>query len=398
MPDYALSTETVAHYLRPTPDTGGSLTPRERYQRVTHFHKPDHVFHEEFGYWNGTLLRWHEEGLPKEIDDNFKADCYFGFDRKEGVPLHLGLLPGFEEQVVEEDERHVVKIDGAGVKCVVMKDGSHTIPHYLEFPIKGRADWERFKQRLNPHTPGRFPDEASWQTLTQYWEDRDYPLGVGVGSLFGWMRDWMGFEAATTLFLDDPRLVADIMDHIVRLVLQVIDRAVREVQLDFASVWEDMAFKTGPMISPNMFREFMTPRYKQITDFLKQHGVDVAIVDCDGNINGLVEHWLDGGVNGMFPLEINSESDPLVLRERFGNRVLLFGGVDKRALIAGPEAIREELERLRPCVEMRGYIPHVDHRVPQDVSYRNYLYYLDAKCDMFGIPSRKPYTLDRVPL
>jgi uroporphyrinogen decarboxylase len=165
-----------------------------------------------------------------------------------------------------------------------------------------------------------------------------------------------------------------------------MNRAVREVDLDFASFWEDMCFNMGPMISPAMFREFMVPRYRRITDFLRANGVDVAYVDCDGDINQLVGLWLEGGVNCMFPLEIQSGSDPAPMREKYGERVLLMGGVDKTRLIAGKQAIRKEIDRIAPLVASGGYIPHVDHRCPPDVTFENYLYYLNTKREAFGIP------------
>ncbi len=100
----------------------------------------------------------------------------------------------------------------------------------------------------------------------------------------------------------------------------------------------------------------------------------------------LVEPWLEAGVNTMFPLEVRGGSDPVVIRQRFGKAVRLLGGVDKTKLIEGKEAIRKEIARLEPLVADGGYIPHVDHRVPPDVTYENYLYYLKVKRDAFGIP------------
>ncbi len=80
----------------------------------------------------------------------------------------------------------------------------------------------------------------------------------------------------------------------------------------------------------------------------------------------------------MFPIEA-AHTDPRKLREEYGESVLLLGGVDKLALIAGKDAIDRELEKLRPLVERGGFLPCVDHRVPPDVTYENYLYYLEKK-------------------
>ena len=156
-------------------------------------------------------------------------------------------------------------------------------------------------------------------------------------------------------------------------------------------MWEDMCFNHGPILPTPLFAEWMVPRLAQITSFLKEHGCDIVIVDCDGNINELVPHWLDAGVNVMFPVEVNGGTDPIKLREKYGHQVLLAGGVDKMRLIEGKDAIKKEVDRLRPLVEDGGYIPHVDHRCPPDVTYENYLYYLKYKREAFGIPEPEPW-------
>jgi uroporphyrinogen decarboxylase len=131
-------------------------------------------------------------------------------------------------------------------------------------------------------------------------------------------------------------------------------------------------------LSPKLFEELMVPRYRRITDALKRRGIEVNVLDCDGRIYELVRGWLRSGINGMFPIEA-AHTDPWRLREEYGKDVLLLGGVNKLALIAGKEAIDRELERLHPLVERGGYLPCVDHRVPPDVTYESYLYYLEKK-------------------
>ncbi len=216
---------------------------------------------------------------------------------------------------------------------------------------------------------------------------RNVPLGITSGSLLGWLRNWAGFEGISLLVYDDPDLVEEAMEAVCRLICAVIEATPTDLDLDFAHGWEDICFNHGPMLSPALAEKWMVPRYRRITDLLKErHGIDIVVVDCDGNIDELVPLWLDAGVNCMFPLEVASGTDPYELRRRHGDRVLLKGGVDKRALIAGPEAIDAEIARLEPLVREGGYVPHVDHRVPPDVSYDNYLYYLRRKRDTFGMP------------
>jgi len=349
-----------------------------------HFQPVDHVPDEEFGWWDETLKVWHDQGLPKEINDNGKGDFYFGFDLKEYVPVDLGMRPGFEHKVIEEDDRHVVFIDSSGVTQMSNKDGKSSIPKYLRFPLENRDDWEDFKRRMDPNDPDRKYDGID-DTIERL-NASDNPVAISVGSLFGWVRNWMGFEDLAMMSIDDPEFVEEIVDYLADFILACMEPVLGKTKLDNAHFWEDIAFRNGPMVSPAFFREVVGPRYKRITDRLKEAGCDVVSLDCDGNVMPLVPIWLDTGVNTMFPIEIRGGSDPVEMRELYGHRVLLSGGVDKIALIEGKEAILGDIKRLDPLIKQGAFVPHVDHRVPPDVTYENYLYYLKEKRSWLGIP------------
>jgi uroporphyrinogen decarboxylase len=154
--------------------------------------------------------------------------------------------------------------------------------------------------------------------------------------------------------------------------------------------WEDICFNSGPIISPKMYDQFVTPRYKRITDILRKHGCDVIFTDCDGNITPIIDCFLKGGINCMFPCEVNGGSDPVAIREKWGPQVLIMGGVCKMRLAEGPKVIERELKRLEPVVREGGFIPHVDHRVPPSVSLENYKFYLKAKRAMFKAGYKAP--------
>ena len=140
-----------------------------------------------------------------------------------------------------------------------------------------------------------------------------------------------------------------------------------------------MAYNKGSLISPSTFERFMTPYYRRFTRFLRENGVDVIMVDCDGDVNELIPLFIEGGVNGIYPLEVRCNVDPVEIRKKYRN-LILGGGIDKFALVEGPEAIERELiDKLPVLIPQGGYIPGVDHRVPADVSYANYKYYVNLK-------------------
>jgi len=360
-----------------------------------HFQPVDHIPDEEFGYWDETFKVWHEQGLPEEINDNAAAERYFGFSARSEVPVILGLYPEFERKVIEETEKYQIIMDTDGVKKKVFKDGTSTIPHYLEFPLKGRREWEEiFKPRLDAKLKVRYPENRKdWEEIKARYNDPDWdkPVGISIGSLFGWLRNWAGFEGIAMMCYDDPELVQEMVSHLADLTCSVIKRSAKEIRIDYGAGWEDMCFRQGPIISPKMVRKFLTPNYKRITDILRENGCDIIYTDCDGNINEMIDPWLEGGVNGIFPVEVAAGSDPIAIRKKYKDKVVILGGVDKRALIAGKEAIKAEIKRIKPYVLEGGWIPHVDHRCPPDVTFENYLYYLDVKRETFGIPKPEEF-------
>lgn len=367
------------------------MNSRERWLACMRFEPVDHVPDFEFGYWNENFPIWHEQGLPKYVDCIWKADLFFGLETYDYVPMNDGLIPGFEYQVLEDDDRNQVIVDYDGVKKVIQKDGLQTIPRFLKFPIETREDWEEFKKRLDVNNPDRYMSDEKRQEWIKSKKNLDRPLVVGGGSLLGTIRNWMGFENIAIACMDDPEWVEEMINYLADFRVALLDRALVDIEPDTSSIWEDIAFNHGPIISPKLFHQWMTPAYKKVTDCLKRHGCEFSFVDCDGLINSIVHCWLEGGVNIMFPLEIRGGTDPYWMREQFGREVKLMGGVDKTQLIAGKEAIDAELKRITPLVEQGGYIPHVDHRCPPDVTYENYLYYLKRKRETFGIPEPAPW-------
>lgn len=357
------------------------------------FQPVDHIPDQEFGYWTENYGVWREQGMPAYIDCESKANAFFGLESYISCPVHNEIIPGFERKVIKEDERTSTIIDSDGATKVIQKGTWATIPKYLRFPLETRDDWNEFKKRLDPSDPARVIPDEEWQAWKKSVEvdKRESLLVIGGGSLLGWIRNWMGFENLAYACMDDPAWIEEIIDYLGEFICATMKRALSEVQVDACGIWEDIAFNHGPIVSPKLFHDWMTPRYKKMTDLLRAHGCEFAFVDCDGNINSIVEHWLEGGVNTMFPLEIRGGTDPYWMREKFGRDVLLIGGVDKTQLIAGKEAIDKEIERLTPLVEQGGYIPHVDHRCPPDVTYENYLYYLKRKREAFGIPEPAPW-------
>ena len=152
-----------------------------------------------------------------------------------------------------------------------------------------------------------------------------------------------------------------------------------QTSVEYICFAEDMAMKTGPLLSPQTYETFIYPRFKRVIEFLKGNGVRYVVVDTDGNPEALIPLMLDAGVDALWPLERAADQDPIRLRIKYGKSLRLWGGVDKRRLTLGPEAIDAHLRELRPLIEEGGFIPTIDHTAPPDIRWANYQHYVESK-------------------
>jgi len=370
------------------------MTHRECFAKVMAGEPTAWVPHYELGCWGQTTQRWLAEGMPISeayLGDMFEGEPLFGLDRRNYARLNTAMLPGFETEVLDETERYIVARHANGVVTKALKEGTvrgtrWSMDTYLSHPVTDRASWADVKRRYDPRAPVRYP--MWWDEQARLWQDRDYPvclLGNGTFGLYSQLRSWVGTEEISYLFYDDPALVEEMLEFHTEFLLQLIDRAVGDVQFDYFNFFEDCAGKGGPLFGPEMFRKFFMKPYRRITERLRAAGIDSIWLDSDGDSEALIPLWMEAGINCHWPLEQASGMDPLRLRAEFGKDLVLCGGIDKREIAKGRKAIERELTaKIPPLVEQGGYIPHIDHTVQPDVSYADFLYYLELKRKLIG--------------
>ncbi len=397
-----------------------NISPKERFLDICHFKRPGDLcmLSTHINIVSGQILeKWAEQGAPKEIiDPNFRRE-YFQFqhihwlneirsgirwwagggkvrpkiDLGYGITVPAGasspLAPAYESRIISEDESTVTLINEAGQTVKHIKNKLKTgwaMPMFIDWPVKDRATWNELKKRLDPNTPERWPSD--WDAYVQEMNSKSEPISLEVGSFYGFLREWVGSERILYMFYDDPALIEDMMEQVLYLETEVIKRTLKDIKVQQVTFWEDMCYKAGPLISPAMVRKFMMPRYKKLTDLLHSYGVDVIYLDSDGNVKQLLPLWLEVGINLIWPFEVAAGNDVVALRKQYGRDLIIAGGIDKRALIKGKEAIREEVMSKVPfLLEMGGYFPSVDHAVPPDVTFENYCYYINLMREVAGL-------------
>ena len=93
--------------------------------------------------------------------------------------------------------------------------------------------------------------------------------------------------------------------------------------IDFYNIFEDMAGKGGPLVSPKFMKNFMLPHYRRFVDFLHSHGIEFVCVDSDGDVRALIPLFMEAGINCLEPLEVAAGMEPLEVRQEYGRDLRL---------------------------------------------------------------------------
>ena len=320
------------------------MTAREKFRAAMRF-EPGVIPKSEFGYWAGAIRRWLSEGLPERVPlpqgvldgDLVRGSLPLGSESvtetrsgtrelvdRNVLPL-LGLdsylakfpidfSPRLPKRVVEEDDHRRVFTDAYGLTVTVLKDGAAT-PEVRDYPIATRADLDAYLERYDAGLMRQLHAEV--RALAAGLTERAYPIRLGGGP-FGFTffpRRLMGEVGYMTALYDDPGMIHRFNEFFLGYAMEYWGAILEAVQIDCVLILEDVAYRGGPMISPEMFEAFAFPYTKRLADFARQFGVDCILVDCDGRIDALIPLWVRAGVTGIFPVE--AVNDIVAVREAF---------------------------------------------------------------------------------
>lgn len=367
------------------------MTTRERCMNILRYKDTDRIPAVHFGYWGELLVEWAEQGhismemakgavhdgspVQAELDKIIGWDCTW----HNCVYPKLGLYPAFQRKVIEtlpDGSQRVLTNKGVIEK---FKPGIVSIPSEDDYLLKDRKAFEEFFLPKMQYSEDRAKSE---DLIRQYNGKLEYdaPIGLRVGSVLGDIRDITTVMGMSYLMYDeDEELFADIVDAYAEMQYKCVETALKTgLKFDFAHYWEDICFKSGPLLSPEVFDELCRKHYKKRNDLLHKYGIDIISLDCDGVTEKLIPTWLETGVNVLFPIEVGVWGDQFEpARKKYGKEILGVGGMDKTAFRKDKAAVDVELERLKRLFDLGGFIPCPDHRLMPGSKFELVQYYAE---------------------
>ncbi len=316
----------------------------ERFRAVMSFQPVDRLPRWEWAmWWDETIARWHQEGLPRELKFNqvFDLAQYFGLDPYQQFWFST------TDPTIEATQHHVEGI------------------------VANPDDYRRVRPDLFPCHDAAIESMRPWAARQQRGEA---VVWCTIEGFFWFPRTLMGFEKLMYAFSDQPELLHRINEDLLQFNFQLLDKMFSACVPTFMTIAEDMSYNHGPMISKRTFDEFVAPYYRRLMPRLQERQIPL-FMDTDGDVT-LLAPWLEElGIAGVLPLERQAGVDGLKLRGQFP-RLGLVGHFNKMTMNQGEGAMRAEFERLVPLMKTGGFIPSVDHQTPPGVSLDQYSLYL----------------------
>ncbi|MFQ5805881.1 MAG: uroporphyrinogen decarboxylase family protein [Phycisphaerae bacterium] len=276
-----------------------------------------------------------------------------------------------EPQILEETDEWIRQRDG---NEAVLRWWKHKMgtPEHVSYGIDTPEKWAKVKHLLTASRERLRLDEF-WP---QYGRARaaDRFLCYSTVEPFEMAKDVLGHEIMLKAMIKQPEWIHDIFDTYTRVAIEMFELTEAEGMVcDGAFVYGDMAYNTGPFMSPRHFREFLMPYHKRMFD--EFHNRDMPVIfHSDGDIRLVLDDLIDAGVDAINPLEAKANMDVRELAPQYGNRLGFVGNIDVRVLLTNdPERIRPEVRsKLAAAMPYHGYICHSDHSVPPGVKLESY--------------------------
>lgn len=348
------------------------LTSRDRVNRMFARRDHDRVPRQD-AYWSETIARWQSEGLQggedavRELLQRDFAGLCWSWPRP---------FPGREE-IIQQDEQTRVIVDGFGQKTRAWKHRSGT-PEHLGWECDSRQAWQtRFKPALLK--TGLHVNLEEVKKNHAFARSRGRWCHLTGAESFEATRKLLGDVVTLIAMAEDPDWIRDISRTHTDLVLRDFE-AIVAAGIDFDGVWiyGDMAYNHATMCSPAMYRDLIWPDHKRLADWTHAHG-GKFIYHTDGDINGVMDLYVEAGFDCLQPLEAKAHVDIRNLAPRYGDRLAFFGNIDVMIMATNDRAKIEHEVRSKLAAGMatRGYAYHSDHSVPPTVSWPTYRFVID---------------------
>jgi hypothetical protein len=344
--------------------------------------EPDRVPISDF-FWGSFVERWRKElGLPADTD----IYKYYDLDWIVTIPNMDPHIKSFE--ILKEDDEEVVV--RTGYEAVIRKKFAFPMPEYVSwdtdsieklesFDFDDAYDRRRYFEAGDNQIAGVgdsfVRNSPAWAETVKTLRP-EFPVFGSIGECSECLTRLVGQANALLWIGMYPQRMGKVVERIGDFYVECTKAQIGAADglLDGMVIWGDVAYTRSMFFSPDYWRRHFKPCVRAMIDICHEHGLPVIYHGC-GNVGGILEDFIEIGLDALNPLEAKAGLDVVDLRRRLGHRLAFCGNMD---VITWATAKKEELRgvvlRKLNAAKGGGFIFQSDHSVPSDVSGENYDY------------------------
>ncbi|MBW7989140.1 MAG: hypothetical protein FVQ84_03865 [Planctomycetes bacterium] len=360
----------------------GTLAKLDRMRKTLNHQEPDRVPVSDF-FWGGFIARWRKDlNLPDDANPYY----YYDLDWIVTVPNMDPFIRPFET-LKENNEEVILK---TGFDAILRKKFSDPMPEFVDFetdtieklealdfddPCDKRRYFQAGDNQIAGVGDGFERNSPPWiETVKSLWPD--FPVFGSIIECNECLTRLIGPENNMLWIGMHPERMGKAINRIGQFYLECAKAQIEAAEnlLDGFVIWGDVAYRNDMFFSPDYWRRYFKPWVKEIVDYAHAKGLMVIYHGC-GNINKILDDYIEIGIDAMNPLEAKADLDSVQLRRKYGQRLGICGNSNIKIWESGDrELVRKEILRKLNAAKGGGYILQSDHSVSSNVSGQTYDY------------------------
>lgn len=272
-----------------------------------------------------------------------------------------------------DDPTYVCKW-GITWKNISNSSGKYT--EMIEHPLSGDKALLDSYEIPDPNEPSQY--EHVEKMIELYGKDK-WIIGSCQCSIFEASWYLRGLDSFMMDMALDPEYTKKLIGKVSKFAFGAAKNYI-ERGVDMVWFGDDVATQANMMISPDMWREYFKPVYKELFDYCKKLNPEIKIAyhSC-GNVEDIIEDLIEVGLDVLNPIQPLAMS-PAMIKEKYGDRLVLFGGVDVQLTLptGTTDQVKDEVKMLKETLgKGGGYILNPAHHIQADTDIENVLAYYE---------------------
>ncbi len=233
--------------------------------------------------------------------------------------------------------------------------------------------WDDLDKVIAPNQDDITPRIQYVKEYVKAAKEKNIGVTYTTGAFFQYCYEYLiGFDNFCIMVLEDPELLEHCLDLVLKYYLDITDRVIEE-GVDVLFFADDVAYRSGTFINPQMFKDMWLGRMQKLTQKAKDAGIPVMFHSC-GNVTPIIDSVIcNMGTDCLHPIEPYS-MDIYAIKEKYSDRFCVAGNLD----IAGPfafgtpeEAYMEAAQMIEKLKKGGKYIFATSHSVTDDIPFEN---------------------------